>query len=245
LGSIENNNNNNEENGDKLERLKQDLQELYASSTVINPPPSIPNPTLPDIIGQQEEFSSTSLPFALEQLELEVRHEILQHTFEQPSSSSPLLLPDLTTLPNGNHDDKKEAVFFSTSFEEDEEEEEKLSSTPVIEETAQTSKNVRFQNEPDLIQHETPATQTPTVLHSVDSIVNAPMGSDLIQQERPATQTPTVLHSVDSIVNAPMGSDLIQHERPTTQTPTVIHSVDSIVNAPMASDLEVKDYSFF
>jgi hypothetical protein len=34
------------------------------------------------------------------------------------------------------------------------------------------------------------------------------MGSDLIQHERPTTQTPTVIHSVDSIVNAPMASDL-------------------------------------
>jgi hypothetical protein len=175
LGSIENHkNNNNEENDDKRERFKQDLEELYASSTVIDPlpPPSMQTPTLPDIIGQQEEFLSTSLPLAVEQLELEVRQEILQHTLEQPSSSS-LLLPDLTTLPNGNHDGKKETVLFSTSFEE--EEEEKLSSTPVIE-TAQISNNLIFQNEPDLIQHET--TQIAAILHSVDSIVNAPMGSD-------------------------------------------------------------------
>ncbi len=177
LGSIENhNNNNNEENDNKLQRFKQDLEELYASSTVIDPPapPSMQTPTLPDIIGQQEEFSSTSLPLAVEQLELEVRQEILQHTFEQPSSSS-LLLPDLTTLPNGNHDEKKEMVLFSTSFED--EEQEKLSSIPVIE-TAQTSNNLIYQNEPDLIQHETPSTQAAAILHSVDSIVNAPMGSD-------------------------------------------------------------------
>jgi len=141
---------------------------------VINPPPAIQTPTLPDIIGQQEEFSSTSLPFAVEQLELEVRQEILQHTLEQPSSTSPLLLPDLTTLPNSNHDDKKETIFLLTSSEEEEEEEEeKFSSTPVIE-IAQTSNNLVFQNEPDLIQHETPA-----VLHSVDSIVNAPAAYDL------------------------------------------------------------------
>jgi len=180
FGSIENHkNNNNEENDDKLERFKQDLEELYASSTVIDPlpPPSMQTPTLPDIIGQQEEFSSTSLPLAVEQLELEVRQEILQHTFEQPSSSS-LLLPDLTTLPNGNHDEKKEMVLFSTSFEDEEQQEqENLSSAPGIE-TAQTSNNLIYQNEPDLIQHETPSTQAAAILHSVDSIVNAPMGSD-------------------------------------------------------------------
>ncbi len=138
-------------------------------------PTSIPAPTLPDVISQQQEdeVSSTSLPLAVEQLELEVRQEILQHTLEQPSSTSPLLLPDLTTLPNSNHDDKKETIFLLTSSEEEEEEEEKLSSTPVIE-IAQTSNNLIFQNEPDLIQHETPA-----VLHSVDSIVNAPAAYDL------------------------------------------------------------------
>lgn len=192
LGSIEshNNNNNNEDNEEKLERLKQDLQELYASSTVIDlptplpppppPPVTIPTSTLPDIIGQKEEVSSTSLPFVVEQLELEVRQEILQHTLEQQpssSSSSPaLLLPDLTTFPNENHDDNKETVLFSTSSdEEEEEEEENLLSIPVIEETVQTSNNFIYQNEPDLIQHEIPPTQSAAILHSVDSIVNAPM----------------------------------------------------------------------
>jgi hypothetical protein len=108
---------------------------------------------------------STPLPLAVEQLELEVRQEILQHTLEQPPS--PLLLPDLTTLSNGNHNENKETMLSSISIEEDE------LSTPVIEET-QTSNNILFQNEPDLLQHE-----TPTVLHSVDSIVNAPTGLDL------------------------------------------------------------------
>jgi hypothetical protein len=172
LGSIENHNND-ENDEDKLERLKQDLQELYSSSIVIDPP-SVPTPILPDIIGQQEEFLATSLPLAVEKLELEVRQEILQHTLEQPSP--PLLLPDLTTVPNSNHNDKKENILLSASiYEDDEEEKEKLSSIPVIE-TTPISNNFIFQNEPDLIQHET---QTPVVLHSVDSIVNLPIISDL------------------------------------------------------------------
>jgi hypothetical protein len=160
-------NHTNQDNDDKLERLKQDLQDLYASSTVINPP-LIPTPTLPDIIGQQEELSSIALPLAVEHLEIEVREEILHHTLEQ--SSSPLLLPDLTTLLNGNHEDKKESSLLSTSSNSIE---EHLSPIPMIE-TTQISNNFLFQNEPDLIQHE-----TSNVLHSVDSIVNVPMISDL------------------------------------------------------------------
>jgi hypothetical protein len=164
LGNTENNHDN--ENDDKLERLKQDFQDLYTTSTVINPP----TPTLPDIIGQQEEFSTTSLPLAVEQLEIEVRHEILQHTLEQSST----LLPDLTTLPNGNHEDIQETNLSSTSIEE----EQNLSTSPVIE-TTQTSNDFIVQNEPDLIQHEITSTQKPNILHSVDSIVNATMVSDL------------------------------------------------------------------
>jgi hypothetical protein len=176
LGNTENHhdNDNNQENDDKLERLKQDLQDLYATSTITNLP-SIPTPTLPDIIGQQEEISSALLPLAVEQLELEVRQEILQHTVEQPSS--PLLLPDLTALPNGNHDDTKESNLLSTSSSSIEEE-QNLSSTPVVE-TTQTSHNPIVQNEPDIIQHEIPSTQRPNILHSVDSIVNAPMVPNL------------------------------------------------------------------
>jgi hypothetical protein len=135
-------------------------------------PPSISTPILPDIIGQQEELSSISLPLAVEHLELEVRQEILQHTHEQPSSS--LLLPDVTALVHGNHDENNETVLLSTSIEE----EENLSSTPVIE-TVEASNSFIFQNEPDLIQHETTPTQPPIVLHSVDSIVNIPNVADL------------------------------------------------------------------
>lgn len=199
LGSIENNNfnNNNEENNeDRLERLKQDLQELYASSTVIDSIPITEQiPTLPDIIDQQDELS---LPLAVKQLELEVQREILQHTLEEPTqsssppplplSSSPLLVSDLTTLPNDNSDDQKENVFFSTSFEEEEEEEEEqkeenISSIPVIEEIEQTSNNLIFQNESDLIPSETSSTQNTSILHSVDSIVNAPMASNFEVQK--------------------------------------------------------------
>jgi hypothetical protein len=91
---------------------------------------------------------------------------------EQPSS--PLLLPDLTTLSNVNHDEQNETDLLSTSLEEEkEEEEDNLSSLPVIE-TTQTSSNFIFPKEPDLIQHE-----TPVVIHSVDSIVNLPNVSDL------------------------------------------------------------------
>ena len=156
-----------------MERFKQDLEELYASSTVISPPTISTPTTLPDIIGQQEEFPSTSLPLAVEQLELEVRQEILQHTLDPPASS--LLLPDLTAVSNANHEDNRES---STTSQEDheveEEEEEKLSFIPVIGNTQITNNSI-FQNEPDLIQHET---QTPVILHSVDSIVNAPTGTD-------------------------------------------------------------------
>jgi hypothetical protein len=162
--NTENHQNNNQDNDDKLERLKNDIQQLFASTTITHPS-SLSTPTLPDVIGQQDELLSTPLPLAVEQLELEVRQEILQHTLEQPPS--PLLLPDLTTLSNGNHNENKETMLSSISIEEDE------LSTPVIEET-QTSNNILFQNEPDLLQHE-----TPTVLHSVDSIVNAPTGLDL------------------------------------------------------------------
>ncbi|CAF4690539.1 unnamed protein product [Rotaria sp. Silwood1] len=181
LGNPEyHNNNNNQENDDKIERIKQDLQELYASSIVIDTP-SMPTSTLPDVIVQQEENLSTSLPFAVEQLEFEVRQEILQHTLDQSSS------PDLTTMPNNHHDDTKETGLFSTSStsteegeeEEEEEEEEKPSSPLPVTETAQTSNNLIYQSEPDLIQHETPPVKTPVILHSVDSIVNAPMGTNL------------------------------------------------------------------
>ncbi len=80
------------------------------------------------------------------------------------------MLPDLTTLLNGNHEDKKESSLLSTSSNSIE---EHLSPIPMIE-TTQISNNFLFQNEPDLIQHE-----TSNVLHSVDSIVNVPMISDL------------------------------------------------------------------
>ena len=46
-------------------------------------------------------------------------------------------------------------------------------------ETTPTSDNLIYQNEPDLIQHE-----TPIILHSVDSIVNAPMESDLVVRNK-------------------------------------------------------------
>ncbi|CAM2726281.1 unnamed protein product [Rotaria socialis] len=174
-------NDNNQENDDKLERIKQDLQELYASSVVIDTS-SAPIPILPDLIGQQDELSSTPLPLAVEQLELEVRQEVLQHTLEQTSSS--LLSPDITNISNSHHDDEKETAIFSTSSISDEEEhhqrelEENLTSSPDNEATKRLT-NFTFQNEPDLIQHETSSTQTQFVLHSVDSIVNAPMGSNL------------------------------------------------------------------
>jgi hypothetical protein len=177
LNSVENHSNNTDE--DKLERLKQDLEELYAQSTVVDTPaPVVTTSTLPDIIGQQEDLTSTSIPLAVEQLEIEVRQEILQHTLEQPSSS--LLLPDVTALANDNHEENKETILVSTPTEE----EENLSSTPVIE-TLEALNNFVFQNEPDLIQHETTpiptptATQPPIVLHSVDSIVNIQNVADL------------------------------------------------------------------
>ncbi|CAF1953454.1 unnamed protein product [Rotaria magnacalcarata] len=182
LGNPENNDNNdnNQENDDKLERIKQDLQELYASSVVVDTP-SVPIPILPDLIGQQDELSSTPLPLVVEQLEFEVRQEVLQHTLEQASS---LLSPDITNISNSHHDDEKETTTFSTSSISDDEEhpqrelEENLTSSPDNEATKRST-SFAFQNEPDLIQHETFSTQAQFVLHSVDSIVNAPMGSNL------------------------------------------------------------------
>ncbi|CAF1419264.1 unnamed protein product [Adineta steineri] len=160
-----------QENDDKLDRFKQDLEELYATSTVIDSSTILPpTPTLPDIIGQQEELSSTSLPLAVEQLENEVREEILHHTLE-----SPLLLPDLTTLTNSNLDNKNETILLSRSLSSNEEDTEEQSTAESIIETTPVSNNLLFQNEPDLIQRETPT----TVLHSVDSIVNASVVHDV------------------------------------------------------------------
>ena len=175
LNNVENHSNDTDE--DKLERFKQDLEELYAQSTVIDTP-LVTTPILPDIIGQQEELASTSIPLAVEQLEIEVRQEILQHTLEQPSPT--VLLPDVTTSASANHDEEnRETILVSNPPTE---EEENLSSTPVID-TMETLNSFVFQNEPDLIQHETTQTPTPTqppaVLHSVDSIVNLPNVADL------------------------------------------------------------------
>lgn len=168
FGSTNNHEDHNTNHENKLESIKHDLEELYAAIPSAIQSEAVSTPTiLPDIIGQQEDLPSISLPLLVEQLENEVREEILQHTLEQPSSS--LLLPDLTTLSNGNHDEQNEPILLSTSIDD---EEENLLLTPIIE----TTNNFIFQKEPDLIQHETTtaSTEGAVVLHSVDSIVNLP-----------------------------------------------------------------------
>ena len=157
---------NEQDQEEKLQRLKQDIQELYASSAIIHPP-HVPAAPLPDVVSQPEDSSTLTLPAAVEQLELEVRQEILQHTLELPS-----LMPDLTTIVNGNHDEHEEESLHSTPIEEEEEEDEELN-TPIVEPT-DMSNTTPLPSEPDLLQHE-----TPIVLHSVDSIVNAPTAFDL------------------------------------------------------------------
>ena len=128
---------------------------------------------LPDVIGQQDDLAS-SLPLVVEQLEFEVRQEILQHTLEQ--SSSPVLLPDLTAVPNGNLDETHDSVLLSTpteqtqAAEQPQQRQQQLAFIPVIENTEITNESI-FQNEPDVIPHEN--NQTPVILHSVDSIINA------------------------------------------------------------------------
>ena len=175
LGNIENHqSDSSHEQEDKLERLKFDIQQLYASSVVVTRP-TAQTPTLPDIIGQQEELSSASLPQAVEQLELEVRQEVLQHTLEQTSPS--LLLPDLTTVTHVNHEDTTDTRLSHAST--DEETNDDLSLLPVLQET-NTSNTLIYQNEPDLLQHETPPSQVSLILHSVDSIVNASDAANMI-----------------------------------------------------------------
>ncbi|CAF1490792.1 unnamed protein product [Adineta steineri] len=187
-----------QENDDKLDRFKQDLEELYATSTVIDsstilPPTSI----LPDIIGQQEELSSTSLPLAVEQLENEVREEILHHTLE-----SPLLLPDLTTLTNSNIDNKNETILLSRSLSSNEEDKEQQLTTESIVETTPVSNNLLFQNEPDLIQRET----STTVLHSVDKPVQS------ISEEFIANSPIPSPSAITTTINAPIQDfDLVKN----------------------------------
>lgn len=142
--------------------------------------PATSRTTLPDVVNQQEETSSTSLPLAVEQLEYEVRQEVSQHTLENST--------DDANIANDQYEDKKEPVVFlaSSSSSEDEDEgqkekekeKENLSSEPVIEST-EILTNVTLPNEPDVVQHGTPPIHPSAVLHSVDSIVNAPMGSHL------------------------------------------------------------------
>ncbi|CAF1245680.1 unnamed protein product [Adineta ricciae] len=146
----------NDHEGSRLDSFQQDLQDLYASSIVVDPPvaPSFV-PILPDVPDQQEDILSTSLPLAVEQLEIEVREEILQHTHEQP-------------LLDGHHEKTQEATFLSTSIEEEQQ-------SPLA--TADTKEIV--ENESDCIPHDVSPTQTQTVLHSVDSIVNATTMADL------------------------------------------------------------------
>lgn len=165
-------NHNHDENDDQNERIKQDLEDLYANSTVYTTPEPVPITAniLPDVIGQQDDLAS-SLPLVVEQLEFEVRQEILQHTLEQ--SSSPVLLPDLTAIPNGNLDERHDSVLLSTAIEQTQAEqqvEQQLAFIPVIEKTEITNESI-FQNEPDVIPHEN--NQTPVILHSIDSIINA------------------------------------------------------------------------
>ncbi|CAF0781552.1 unnamed protein product [Adineta ricciae] len=146
----------NEHEGSKLDSFQQDLQDLYASSIVVDPlvaPSSVP--ILPDVPDQQEDVFSTSLPLAVEQLEIEVREEILQHTQEQP-------------LPDGHHEKTQEATSLSTSIEEEQQ-------SPL----ATTDTKEIVENESDCISHDASPTQTQSVLHSVDSIVNATTMADL------------------------------------------------------------------
>lgn len=79
-----------------LERFKLDLQELYSSSTIV---PSTTatgtEETLSDQVLDDEQSNTVTLPTAVEHLEYEVRQEILQHTFDNPSSS-PLLIEETT-----------------------------------------------------------------------------------------------------------------------------------------------------
>ncbi|UJR35187.1 hypothetical protein I4U23_027954 [Adineta vaga] len=180
----------------KLERFKQDLQELYASSIVIDPRIISP-PMLPDIVNQQEEIPSTSLPLAVEQLELEVREEILQHTHEQSS------------LLNGN----QEEILSLSTFNDGE-----IQSEP-------TSNNrIEDKNEPDLIPQET---STQTVLHSVDSIVNAATVSDL----------------EDYIAPNPSGIDLepLQTSSELLFTPCEDDEVEETTEMPITEEIKTED----
>ena len=140
----------NDHEGSKLDSFQQDLQDLYASSIVVDPPVAPSSiPILSDVSYQQEDILSTSLPLAVEQLEIEVREEILQHTHEQP-------------LPDGHHEKTQEVASLLTSIEEEQQ-------SPL----ATTDTKEIVENESDCIPHDASPTQTQTVLHSVDSIVNA------------------------------------------------------------------------
>lgn len=138
---------------DNLQSIQHDLEDLYPTPTIV----------LPEIATREDEdLSSVSLPLAVEQLEIEVREEILQHILEEPSASS--LSPDLTTVSNDHEDEESEIPLTFTSIDEE--------STPTIE----TSNHFIDSKESDPIEHEiTPAT---AVLHSVDSIVNLPTVTD-------------------------------------------------------------------
>lgn len=104
---------------------------------------------------EDEDLASIALPLAVEQLEIEVREEILHHTGEQSSAS------ELTTLANGYEDEENEIPLTVNSIDDE--------STP----TVQTSNQFIDSKEPNPIAHD-----TTTVLHSVDSIVNLPTVTD-------------------------------------------------------------------
>ena len=153
---------------DKLELLKFKIQELYASNTLNDQPTTITSSTLPDVISQPEDIPTFTLPMAVEQLEIEVRQEILQHTLETNVSGG--LLPDLTTISNGIHEDHEPIVDQSISLSSSEQnQDEPTELSPV--EKGNSIFTVPAESEPDLLQHDVQS--NPIVLHSVDSIVNA------------------------------------------------------------------------
>jgi hypothetical protein len=161
-----------QDKNDKLERLKYDIQQLYAShstSTTANNPSIVSTSILPDVISQQDETSTVTLPEAVEQLEIEVRQELLQHALDLACSST--LLPDLTTNSNGVHDEYDDDLVRTRSFSYVDEHNNDSTYASLVQHEDE-SKEMGVQNEPDLLQHETPS--TPIVLHSVDSIVNLP-----------------------------------------------------------------------
>lgn len=157
----------NENPDDRLQRLKFDIQELYAVDSVNNSN-DIVSTALTDVSTEQDEMPTMTLPEAVEQLEIEVRQEILQHAFEASSSSPGAPLTDQIT---GSNDDEDFVVdqFNSSSTTEpsDQEQPATLSLAEEIHLTATKSIDI----DSDFSQQD--HSSNPSIIHSVDSIVNA------------------------------------------------------------------------